>query len=136
MAIELRGFDDLKDDLINMAAALDQGPGVNRALQAGAVPIEDQMLHNASTDPAIITGDLHGSIRTGSVKKKAGGGKRITVGVHHKDKGAYYANPVEHGHGGPAPAPAHPFVRPAFDVKSNEAFEEIKRVLRDELNNR
>lgn len=136
MAIELRGFDDLKDDLINMAAALDQGPGVNRALQAGATPIENQMLHNASTDPAIITDDLHGSIRTGSVKKKSGGGKRITIGVHHKDKGAYYANPVEFGHGGPAPAPAHPFVRPAFDVKANEAYEEIKRVLRDELNNR
>ena len=136
MAIELRGFDDLKDDLINMAAALDQGPGVNRALEAGAVPIESQMLHNASTDPAIITGDLHGSIRTGSVKKKSGGGKQITIGVHHKDKSAYYANPVEHGHGGPAPAPAHPFVRPAFDVKANEAFEEMKRVLRDELNNR
>jgi HK97 gp10 family phage protein len=136
MAIELRGFDDLKDDLINMAAALDQGPGVNRALEAGAVPIESQMLHNASTDPAIITGDLHSSIRTGSVKKKSGGGKRITIGVHHKDKSAYYANPVEFGHGGPAPAPAHPFVRPAFDVKANEAFEEMKRVLRDELNNR
>lgn len=136
MAIELRGFDDLKDDLINMAAALDQGSGVNRALEAGAVPIENQMLHNASTDPAIITGNLHGSIRTGSVKKKPGGGKRITIGVHHKDKSAYYANPVEHGHGGPAPAPAHPFVRPAFDVKANEAFEEMKRVLRDELNNR
>lgn len=136
MAIELRGFDDLKDDLINMAAALDQGPGVNRALEAGAVPIESQMLHNASTDPAIITGDLHGSIRTGSVKKKRGGGKQITIGVHHKDKSVYYANPVEFGHGGPAPAPAHPFVRPAFDVKANEAFEEIKRVLRDELNNR
>lgn len=136
MAIELRRFGDLRDDLINMAAALDQGPGVNRALEAGAVPIEGQMLHNASTDPAIITGDLHGSIRTGSVKKKSGGGKRITVGVHHKDKGAYYANPVEHGHGGPAPAPAHPFVRPAFDTKVNEAYEEIKCVLRDELNNR
>ena len=136
MAIELRGFDDLKDDLINMAAALDQGPGVNRALEAGAVLIESQMLQNASTDPAIITGDLHSSIRTGSVKKKSGGGKRITIGIHHKDKGAYYANPVEFGHGGPAPAPAHPFVRPAFDVKANEAFEEIKRVLRDELNNR
>jgi len=136
MAIELRGFDDLKDDLINMAAALDQGPGVNRALEAGAVPIENQMLHNASTDPAIITGDLHGSIRTGSVKKKSGGGKRITVGVHYKDKSAYYANPVEFGHGGPAPAPAHPFVRPAFDVKASEAFEEIKRVLHNELNNK
>ena len=135
MAIELRGFDDLKDDLINMAAHLEQGPGVNRALQAGAAPIENQMLHNASSDPKIISGDLHGSIRTGNVRKSKSGGKRITIGVHHKDKGAYYANPVEFGHGGPAPAPAHPFVRPAFDVKADEAFDEIKRVLRDEISN-
>lgn len=133
MAIELRGFTDLRDDMLNMAAALDQGPGVNRALKAGAVPIEQQMLHNASTDPKQITGDLHDSIRTGNVRKKADGGKKITIGVHYKDKSAYYANPVEFGHGGPAPAPAHPFVRPAFDTKSDEAYEEIKRVLRDEL---
>ena len=58
MAIELQGFDDLKNDLTNMAYALDQGPGVNRALKAGAVPIEQQMLHNASTDPKIITDAL------------------------------------------------------------------------------
>jgi HK97 gp10 family phage protein len=133
MAIELRGFDDLQNDLINMAAELDQGPGVSRALRAGAVPIEEQMLHNASTDPKIITGDLHGSINTDNVKKNRGGGKRITIGVHHAKQGAYYANPVEFGHGGPAPAPAHPFVRPAFDVRANEAFEEIKRVLREEI---
>lgn len=135
MAIELRGFTDLQNDLLNMAAALDQGPGVNRALKAGAVPIEQQMLHNASTDPKIITGDLHDSIRTGNVRKKGDGGKKITIGVHYKERGAYYANPVEFGHGGPAPAPAHPFVRPAFDTKSDEAYEEIKRVLRDELRN-
>ena len=134
MATELRGFDDLQDDLLNMAAALENGSGVNRALKAGAAPIEQQMLHNASTDPKIITGELFGSIRTGNVK---GGkrGKRITIGVHHKDNAAYFSNPLEFGHGGPAPAPAHPFVRSAFDVKSDEAYEEIKRVLRDELNN-
>ena len=134
MATELRGFDDLQDDLLNMAAALENGPGVNRALKAGAAPIEQQMLHNASTDPKIITGELYSSIRTGNVK---GGkrGKKITIGVHHKDNAAYFSNPLEFGHGGPAPAPAHPFVRPAFDVKSDEAYEEIKRVLRDELNN-
>ena len=95
MAIELRGFDDLKDDQNNMAYALDQGPGVNRALRAGAVPIEQQMLHNASTDPKIITDTLHSSIHTGSVKMRRGGGKQITIGVHHKEHGAYYANPVE-----------------------------------------
>lgn len=135
MAVELRGFDDLQDDLITMAAHLEHGPGVNRALQAGAIPIEEQMLHNASTDPAIITGDLLSSIRTGGVRKRSDGGKRITIGVHHKDKGAYYANPVEFGHGGPAPAPAHPFVRPAFDTRADDAFGEMKRVLREEINN-
>ena len=96
MAIELRGFDDLKDDLVNMAYALDQGPGVNRALKAGAVPIEQQMLHNASTDPKIITDALHSSIHTGAVKKRRGSGKQITIGVHHSEKGAYYANPDPH----------------------------------------
>lgn len=130
--IELRGFDDLIDDMVNMAAALEQGPGVTRALQAGAKPIEESMLENASTDPKIISGDLHGSIHTGPVRQKRGG-KAITIGVHHSENGAYYSNPVEFGHGGPAPAPAHPFVRPAFDTRHDEAYEEIKRVLRDEL---
>ena len=89
MAIELRGFDDLQNDMVNMAYALDQGPGVNRALKAGAVPIEEQMLHNASTDPKIITDALHSSIHTGKVKQKRGGGKQITIGVHHSENGAY-----------------------------------------------
>lgn len=67
-------------------------------------------------------------------KQKREGGKQITIGIHHSENGAYYANPVEFGHGGPAPA--HPFVRPAFDARADEAFSEIKRVLRDELKNR
>ena len=134
--MELQGFDNLKDDLTNMASNLEFGAGVNRALQEGAKPIEEQMLHNASTDPKIITDALHSSIHTGKVKQKRGGGKQITIGVHHSENGAYYANPVEFGHGGPAPAPAHPFVRPAFDARADEAFSEIKRVLRDELKNR
>ena len=136
MPMELQGFDNLRDDLTNMASNLEFGAGVNRALQEGAKPIEEQMLHNASTDPKIITDALHSSIHTGKVKQKRGGGKQITIGVHHSENGAYYANPVEFGHGGPAPAPAHPFVRPAFDTRADEAFSEIKRVLRDELKNR
>ena len=135
MSIELRGFDDLENDLINMANAIENGSGVNRALQAGAVPIQAQMTQNAETDPKIITGALHNSIHTGKVKKR-GNRNQITIGVHHSEMGAYYANPVEYGHGGPAPAPAHPFVRPAFDTRSNEAYEEMKRVLRDELKRR
>ena len=133
MPLEMQGADDLRDDLTNMAANLEFGAGVNRALEAGAAPIEQQMLANAASDPKIITGALHDSIHTGKVKKRRMGGKAITIGVHHKEKGAYYANPVEHGHGGPAPAPAHPFVRPAFDTRVDEAYAIMKNLLRDEL---
>ena len=52
--------------------------------------------------------------------------------ILEKEQGAAY---LLYGHGGPAPAPAHPFVRPAFDVKASEAFEEMKRVLREEISN-
>ena len=133
MSMELQGFGDLQNDLTNMAAEMEFGSGVNRALQAGAKPIEEQMLRNASSNPKIITDALHSSIHTGSVKKRRMGGKAITIGVHRKEKGAFYATPVEYGHGGPAPAPAHPFVRPAFDTKAEEAYDTIKQVLRDEL---
>ena len=133
MPMKLQGFDDLENDLTNMAAEIEFGPGVNRALKAGAIPIEEQMLHNASTDPKIITGDLHDSIKTGKVKKRREGGKAITIGVHYNEKGAFYSNPVEFGHGGPAPAPAHPFVRPAFDTRADGAYEIMKGVLREEI---
>ena len=135
MAVDLRGFDDLENDLINMANAIENGSGVNRVLQAGAIPIEAQMKENARTDPKIITGALYSSIHTGKVRKR-GSRKQITIGVHHSEMGAYYSNPVEYGHGGPAPAPAHPFVRPAYDARSNEAYDEMKRILRDELKRR
>ena len=135
MPLETRGFDELSTDLSAMAAALsDDGPVINKALKAGAVPIEAQMKANASSDPKIITGDLYSSIHTHGVKHKRGGsGKHITIGVKHSERGAYYSNAVEHGHGGPAPAPPHPFVRSAFDVRYPDACEEMKRVLRDAL---
>ena len=133
MPMELQGFDNLRDDLTNMASNLEFGQGVNRALQEGAKPIEEQMLHNAASDPKIITGALHGSIRAHNVRKSRSGGKYITICVKHSEKGAYYANPVEHGHGGPGPAPAHPFVRPAFDVRKDEAYQIMKNILKDEL---
>ena len=132
MAVDLQGFAELQNDLTAMAMSLENGSGVDRALQAGAVHIEQQMLANASSDPKIITGALHGSIHTYKVKQR-GGGKQIPIGVKHSEAGAYYANPVEHGHGGPGPAPPHPFVRPAFDARAEEAYGEIKRVLAEEI---
>ena len=93
MPLETQGFDDLENDLTNMAAALEFGSGVDRALLAGAKPIEEQMLHNASTDPKIITGALHRFHPHRQGQAPQAGGKAITIGVHHAEKGAYYANP-------------------------------------------
>lgn len=136
MGIELGGFDDLRNDLTSMAAVFNQGADVvNRALEAGAVPIEEDMKRNTASDPKIISGDLHGAINIGPVKWTRGGRKKITIGVHRKDwnHDEYYPAYVEYGHGGPAPAPAHPFARPAFDTRKEDAYENMKRVLDAEL---
>lgn len=133
MSFSISGLSELMNDISAMAARLDttdENAAVTQAiLENAAEPIHEQMLHNATTDPQKRTGAIYRSIKIGSVKKRKLGGKRITIGVHHKAEGAYYAVPLEFGHGGPAPAPPHPFVRPAFDVRADEAYGRIKEGL-------
>ena len=139
MPMETKGFDDLIGDITKMAYALntnDEGAqAARKILQAAAVPIDQQMKQNASRDPKIITDKLHGAISTGKVKKHKRTGLHITIGVHRKDwdDEDYYPAYVEYGHGGPGPAPAHPYVRPAFDTRQDEAFGIIRDGLFREL---
>ena len=137
MPLETQGFDGLATDIAGMASRMDAdgagAPVARRILEAAAQPIHQQMKANASKDPKIITGVLNRSIRIGPVKKRRKSGKSITIGVHRKEEGAYYATPVEYGHGGPAPAPAHPFIRPAYDTRADEAYGIIRDGLRDAI---
>lgn len=137
MPLETDGFDAFMNDIGRMSQhmdANDTGAATARSiLQHAAEPIHVQMKQNASSDPKIITAALNRSILIGKVRKRRTSGQTITIGVHHSEEGAYYANPVEYGHGGPAPAPPHPFVRPAFDVKQDEAYAIIRDGLRDAL---
>lgn len=137
MPLDTQGFDGLASDIAGMASRMDAdgagAPVARRILEAAAQPIHRQMKANASRDPKIITGVLNRSIRIGPVKKRRKSGKSITIGVHRKEEGAYYATPVEYGHGGPAPAPAHPFIRPAYDTRADEAYEIIRDGLRDAI---
>ena len=139
MPLDITGLGDLMTDIAGMASAMDTdgagAPVAKRVLEAAAQPIHDQMRANASKDPKTISGVLHDSIAVGKVRKRRSSGKSITIGVHRKEKGAYYATPVEYGHGGPAPAPAHPFIRPAYDAKQDEAYEIIREGLRDAIDN-
>lgn len=137
MPLDTQDFDGLASDIAGMASRMDAdgagAPAARRILEAAAQPIHQQMKANASKDPQIITGVLNRSIRIGPVKKRRKSGKSITIGVHRKEEGAYYATPVEYGHGGPAPAPAHPFIRPAYDTRADEAYEIIRDGLRDAI---
>lgn len=140
MPLDVQGLQELMTDIAGMAAALDtEGAGAaatSRILEQAAIPVEAQMKANASRDPQIISGDLHGAIHTGRVKKRKNGGKHITIGVHRKDWNGedYYPAYVEYGHGGPGPAPSHPYIRPAYDTTEDEAYELIRNGLRDALN--
>ena len=137
MPLDTQGFDGLASDIAGMASRMDAdgagAPVARRILEAAAQPIHQQMKANASKDPKIITGVLNRSIRIGPVKKRRKSGKSITIGVHRKEEGTYYATPVEYGHGGPAPAPAHPFIRPAYDTRADEAYGIIRDGLRDAI---
>ena len=141
MSLEVKGGVELREDIARMADLLrtsgeNGGRATNWILQNAAQPILEQMLHNASTDPQPRSGKLRNSIKIGRVVRKRKGGYRVTVGVHRSDGGAEYSNPVEFGHGGPHPAPPHPFVRPAFDARVDEAYEKVKEQLRTALDHR
>lgn len=137
MPLDVNGLGDLMTDIAGMASKMDAdsagAPVAKRILEAAAVPIHEQMKANASKDPKIITGVLNRSIQISKVRKRRARGKSITIGVHRKEEGSYYATLVEYGHGGPAPAPAHPFIRPAYDTRQDEAYEIIRDGLRDAI---
>jgi len=128
MGIRVSGIQAVIDDINIMLSAAE----ANSLLEAGAQPLLQQMQQNASSNPKVISGKLRGSLGI-----EAHGGKSVTIGVHRKDWGGdeYYPAYVEYGHGGPHPAPAHPYIRPAVDAKAGETMDLITVLLRQALGN-
>lgn len=126
--IETAGFIELADDLMKMAAGLSD-TAINAALRAGAEPVLDQAKANVNSR----SGNLARSLTIGSVKTRKGGGKYITIGAHKGSPAQVYAGPVEFGHGGPHPAGAHPYLRPAYDAKQDEAYSLIRQSLKQAI---
>ena len=114
-------FSALQQDFERMAQVAEQGQ-IQSTLEEAAQPILEQMKQNASSNPSPRSGKLRGALNTGNAGK--GGSASITIGIHRKDWSGdeYYPAYVEFGHGGPRPAPPHPFVRPAIDARADEAL--------------
>lgn len=131
---DMSGTDILLRDLERM---IPTDTDVDGALIAGAEPIKEEM--KRITPPVSRSGKLKNAIKVGGVRTSKNG-RTVTVGIHRRDidlsdkNGAYYPAFVEYGHGGPRPAPPHPFIRPAFDLKKDEAWSIVKQAVIDQMN--
>jgi len=128
MAITLSGTEVFLSDLEKMIPA---DTDVDAALAEGAEVIAREMRQLAP----VKSGKLKSAIKVGKARNGRNG-RQVTVGVHRRDFSGddYYPAYVEYGHGGPRPAPPHPFIRPAFDLKKDEAWSIVKQAVIDQMN--
>ena len=128
MAITLSGTEVFLSDLERMIPA---DTDVDAALAEGAEVIAREMRQLAP----VKSGKLKNAIKVGKARNGRNG-RQVTVGIHRRDFSGdeYYPAYVEYGHGGPRPAPPHPFIRPAFDLKKDEAWNTVKQAVIDQMN--
>ena len=130
MAITLSGTEVFLSDLERM---IPSDTNVDAALAEGAEVIAREMRQLAP----VKSGKLKSAIKVGKARNGRNG-RQVTVGVHRRDFSGdeYYPAYVEYGHGGPRPAPPHPFIRPAFDLKKDEAWNTVKQAVIDQMNSK
>lgn len=142
--VHMLGFDDLLTDVNNMAQRLDDVKTLQEIAKKGAEPILDELIN--TTPVGIETGSKHPgkmlkAVATTDIKPVRGHGRvfmgptRKALGVGN-EKNDYYPIFVEFGHGGPRPARAHPWMRPAFDTRADEAYQIVREELGKELDSR
>ena len=113
-------------ELLKSLAALNKqitGKLMKNAMRAGGRVVVNQV---KDTVPVGKTGNLKKSIKTKMVPYPVSGITVLVIGAK-----APHAHLVEFGHGGPHPAPPHPFMRPAFDASKLTAQERVERNLRN-----
>jgi len=114
-----------------LLAALDKlpmavgGKVIKNAIRAGGRQITKAAKEKAPLGP---TGNLRKGIGTKLVVYQGDETAVLMVGVNFRK--APHAHLVEYGHGGPQPAPPHPFLRPAFDAAKATALAKIEKSFR------
>lgn len=87
-----------------------------RAAKAGIMEVKPEVQRRAPRDE----GELLESI------EDEAGDSGANSAEHTLKVGKFYARFVEYGHGGPRPAPAHPFFRPSVDMAEEAALAATK----------
>lgn len=126
-----RGFENVIDDIYDVMGNAESRHIVGQALQEAAVPIRDKIKENIIAGGHIRTGALIDSISIGKLTGLRKNGYRIKVGVIGNR--APHAHLVEYGHGGPAPAPEHPFMAPAYESEKQHAADLLAQAIKEAL---
>ena len=101
------------------------GKVMKMAMRAGAKPIIKVTKEKAPVGP---TGNLSKNI-WGRLKVYKQSETAVIV-IGGKWPKAAHAHLVEFGHGGPHPAPPHPFMRPAFDATKGLSMQKMEKSFR------
>jgi len=135
-SLETIGFVELTDDLAQMAARIAGTAGGEGVIESILNEAAQPVLEAAQRMAPVKSGNLRAAIKAGKVKKRKDGTYTIKIGTADKKSktDAYYAPFVEFGHGGPhGPAAPHPFMRPAYDATSEQAYGIIRNRLAEEI---
>ena len=119
VTVKMEGLDELTKALEKLAKGL-HPDDVEPILNQGAKIIAEAMRGKVP----VKTGALKKSIKTKKLKRLGAQPAPSIAAIDRKK--APHAHLVEFGHGGPQPAPPHPFFRPAVDENENRVYKHVE----------
>jgi HK97 gp10 family phage protein len=133
--IEIQGIEELEKQMENLIKSVDPDKVEPVLLDAARVVAKDAKRRA----PKGKTGNLKKGIVAKKTRRKGGVSAALGLNVGEAApaitaidfRKAPHAALVEFGHGGPHPAPAHPFFRPAWDANR----EKVTRQIIEDINN-
>jgi HK97 gp10 family phage protein len=126
---KITGLPELSRNLQALAKMIDQD-----AVETGLLKIGSELRANvAARAPRGKTGNLKKGFRSKKFRNKIKGNPATFVAADYRI--ASHAHLVEFGHGGPHPAPPHPFFRPAMDEFKTGYESKVENMLRGIFDN-
>ena len=132
-SIDIQNEKKLQKALRDLGKASRQRTVLKKALNKASTPVNKEAKRQAPTRHKQLRksiGKVSRTYKPSSVIVVIGPrvGYAFIDDKGYKHNPVKYAHLVEYGHGGPHPAPAHPFLRPAYDNKINE----VNRIFNEE----
>ena len=127
MKVTLKGLDILERNMDKLIK--DVTYGRTKVILTGARKVRKRIKQNAPVGP---TGNLKKAVYAKALPETSKSVAVAFAGI--RPRKAPHASLVEYGHGGPHPAPPHPFFRPAVDSVKDEVKKDIADGLKKLVN--